>query len=1608
MKGRGHLIERLTFEIETDKSEKEADTFNLIRTLFYTRLEKYLEDLLNEYDLDGVHQIDKIEIDIGHLDLNSPLSFSDAETSTILRRIKSEFSLKVSKEIGSIKKDFVFLDIFIEILKSGYSRQSYLLSDVDLSSYFSQINESEFKRLMSFIKANRSNTVVSKRILNYLSPDQFSRIRSELFPHQSEIISKVKSLFQNLTFENNKYDSIKLEQELNLLLLTLGLPNDIAEEDLINALVINSSILSSIVQKSFGSKLQLTSNNKALYNILKPTGFSSNQFDSRIKDVKDQHFFKSLEYFVNTGSFNRSWYGISNLEYRLLLNRFIKNNSFVFREYLRKLGSDEYLRLISLSVINGNIGFLSHLVPNYHFKKKGFLRSIKKLESKGFISFEEDYAFSFDRLVLNEFSKSRSINVTVDKDFVGKFFRSVSYTSSLNRVNDLKSDNYIEIILDVLDEQDVKTNLNQVDEKHLTIDFNLDFLKNVLSYFLSNNKFPWWSDHQLKNYALAKDQSFEANPLSFNLFLWKELRRVSKSEFDFFVTRVLKNKDMCEAVFLSNNSELKHFLLDHVFLSFFNTSLSAFLEEISNLLILELPFEFDKKSLINKVCSVTIPLLLRASDRTSKKTFTTFIQAFGYALKIPYKLIVELIGNDQTQLKSQLGLSHDAYDILLDAISVESVEQSDLIETIITPLTIPALVESIVSRNEYIDCLTGFVETGVFPVYSKIEYEDFKDFILDLRKTNSKESNLLNLLNRSDQIQALLNSIDFKNKEDSVYKSLFLKQIKDLNNLSIDSAIDGFIVELNDLLNIDPVGNKISETFISKFIKFKKENIDNQNLLNQQNQKKRIFLFKEILRLLISSNKQNIESSILNFDVESAKIEDIQERITARQSRWEDMEKLNNELLRKEMNFNSLQDIMKIYQEIPADDLSKDEISVVIVKELIDLTMEAKPNDALNDGLLEAVIRQIEVIDQELIQDDLGKLKESNDVLISTLEYFLHFAKLPWWAPFESNQEFIYYFNKIYRKNRYHFIERLKNIIDHPTLKITLKNYKFKNDNNSIDQKAESLEIYFRDLIGVELTGLPSKMKLKKINWLIDNLFKIYKYDLNREFLKSINTAILQFCRVEFNIELTTISEYYRAYYKNEKLQSLNDFKMLTEESISAIESTSMFDSEKQIVIKGRVFDFVNVISFGDPKSLEPIIDNILFLTPKYVKFNEEPAFLINGVCYFLSLQEKKSYSDYLLSLRRNKSLQDSQFYDQILESSKSESVTKSTHEHFDFFLMIELLSLLSDGVVSSELFNLKTIMPYANTLISIKENKWGKSLLFLLLEAKMLETKDTFIQTVDKFNVELQKKGATLFPQLRVVLNDIYSGDIYPINPYSNVFNRLLNTNDEPFVPDSDGKLVKNLLNNLENDITFLDDYSEALQINVALNEESVIFENNKSIEWSNIEKGEQIYVPNAGIVLLWPFLTSLFRNLGYLDGKEFKDRICQERAVHLIQYIVDGEDTAPEFILMLNKIICGIELTDSIELNIRLTTKEKDEVNSFITSVKNQWKEMKNTSIEVFRDTFLKRDGALMYKNNNWNLKVEHKAIDILLTKLPWGLSMVKYSWNEYLIIVEWDAKN
>ena len=168
------------------------------------------------------------------------------------------------------------------------------------------------------------------------------------------------------------------------------------------------------------------------------------------------------------------------------------------------------------------------------------------------------------------------------------------------------------------------------------------------------------------------------------------------------------------------------------------------------------------------------------------------------------------------------------------------------------------------------------------------------------------------------------------------------------------------------------------------------------------------------------------------------------------------------------------------------------------------------------------------------------------------------------------------------------------------------------------------------------------------------------------------------------------------------------------------------------------------------------------------------------------------------------------------------------------------------------------------------------------------------------------------------------------------------------------------------------------------------------------------RIYIPNAGLVLLWPFLSRLFSNLKYTDKGQFIDNEKRLRAIYLSQYLVGFTENDPEYTLMLNKLICGMNLEEPIEEAVTLTSEEKTEAVNLFNSILLQWKEMNNTSIENFQRTFLQRDGVMFKKDENWNVVVGKSTFDVLLLKLPWGLSMIKYPWNKYLILVEWKAMN
>ena len=164
------------------------------------------------------------------------------------------------------------------------------------------------------------------------------------------------------------------------------------------------------------------------------------------------------------------------------------------------------------------------------------------------------------------------------------------------------------------------------------------------------------------------------------------------------------------------------------------------------------------------------------------------------------------------------------------------------------------------------------------------------------------------------------------------------------------------------------------------------------------------------------------------------------------------------------------------------------------------------------------------------------------------------------------------------------------------------------------------------------------------------------------------------------------------------------------------------------------------------------------------------------------------------------------------------------------------------------------------------------------------------------------------------------------------------------------------------------------------------------------------EYYVENAGLVILWPYLAHFFRTLTLLVNNAFVDDFAAMRAIHLLQHLVAGEEKTAEFLLPLNKVLCGWDLAKPVAKGIDITPTEKVESNNLLSAVIAHWKALKNTSIAGLQASFLQRMGVLTNQNNNWLLQVEGLTYDLLLNQLPWGISMINLSWMKKMLVVEW----
>jgi hypothetical protein len=169
-----------------------------------------------------------------------------------------------------------------------------------------------------------------------------------------------------------------------------------------------------------------------------------------------------------------------------------------------------------------------------------------------------------------------------------------------------------------------------------------------------------------------------------------------------------------------------------------------------------------------------------------------------------------------------------------------------------------------------------------------------------------------------------------------------------------------------------------------------------------------------------------------------------------------------------------------------------------------------------------------------------------------------------------------------------------------------------------------------------------------------------------------------------------------------------------------------------------------------------------------------------------------------------------------------------------------------------------------------------------------------------------------------------------------------------------------------------------------------------------------ESIYIRNAGLVILHPFLPLFFKHIGLTDdNNHFTDEASHQKAVLISQYLVSTEVNISEELLVLNKIICGFPIEEPLTKELWLSEIELNEARDLLTQIIQAWKMNSvpvNNSLEGLQESFLQREGKLIQKEKDWLVQVQQKPFDMVLTSLPWGISMIKNTWMEGMLWVEW----
>lgn len=167
---------------------------------------------------------------------------------------------------------------------------------------------------------------------------------------------------------------------------------------------------------------------------------------------------------------------------------------------------------------------------------------------------------------------------------------------------------------------------------------------------------------------------------------------------------------------------------------------------------------------------------------------------------------------------------------------------------------------------------------------------------------------------------------------------------------------------------------------------------------------------------------------------------------------------------------------------------------------------------------------------------------------------------------------------------------------------------------------------------------------------------------------------------------------------------------------------------------------------------------------------------------------------------------------------------------------------------------------------------------------------------------------------------------------------------------------------------------------------------------------KTMEFRIYNAGLILVWPFLTRFFEQLALVRNGEFVDDESNNRAVYLVHYLASFDTDYSESEMLLNKLLVGLPF-DALVLPITpLTNEETEMAKSLMNGLIQNWPQVHNTSPVGIQDTFMQREGILRRDEVNNTLIVEKKGVDVLLESIPWNISSISLPWMSKPMHVIW----